>query len=112
MWSKWAESDSDKRQCTLFLCIFADGVPPIPPILIFSTTTGEIIITKESHLWDKRVHVEFTPTGWMNERNSLFHILKTTVRSLSMIVIRHTLLLKLFKPAVVTTEAVGRAWEE
>lgn len=26
------------------------------------------IITKESHLWDKQVPVEFTPTGWMNEK--------------------------------------------
>lgn len=67
VWSKSAESGTEKRQCTLFLCIFADGVPRVPPILIFTATTGDKIRQKESHLWDKRVHVEFTPTGWMNE---------------------------------------------
>lgn len=67
VWSKSAESGSEKRQCTLFLCIFADGVPRVPPILIFTATTGTKIREKEGHLWDKRVHVEFSPSGWMNE---------------------------------------------
>lgn len=67
VWSKSAESGSEKRQCTLFLCIFADGVPRVPPILIFTAVTGDKIREKESKHWDKRVHVEFTPTGWMNE---------------------------------------------
>lgn len=67
VWSKSADSGSEKRQCTLFLCIFADGVPRIPPIIIFTAATGKTIRAKESHLWDKRVHIEFSPTGWMNE---------------------------------------------
>ena len=67
VWSKSAESGSEKRQCTLFLCIFADGIPRVPPILIFTATSGARIRERESHQWDKRVHVEFSPTGWMNE---------------------------------------------
>jgi len=67
VWSKSAESGSEKHQCTLFLCIFADGVPRVPPILIFTATTGTKIREREGHLWDKRVHIEFSPSGWMNE---------------------------------------------
>lgn len=67
VWSKSADSGTEKYQCTLFLCIFADGVPRVPPILIFTAPTGDKIRRKESHLWDKRVHVEFLSTGWMNE---------------------------------------------
>ncbi|RPA99294.1 hypothetical protein L873DRAFT_1906914 [Choiromyces venosus 120613-1] len=67
VWSKSAESGSEKCQCTLFLCIFADGIPWVPPILIFTATTGTKIQEKEGHLWDKHVHVEFSPSGWMNE---------------------------------------------
>lgn len=67
VWSKSADSGTEKHQCALLLCIFANGVPPVPPILIFTTPTGDKIRSKESHLWDSRVHVEFSPTGWMNE---------------------------------------------
>lgn len=67
VWSKSADSGTEKRQCTLFLCVFTDGVPRVPSILIFAASTGDKIHQKESHLWDKHVHVEFSPTGWMNE---------------------------------------------
>lgn len=67
VWSKSADSGTEKRQCTLFLCIFADGIPRVPPILIFTAPTGDKIRRKESHLWHKQVHMEFSPTGWMNE---------------------------------------------
>lgn len=62
IWSKRVESSSEKRQYTLFLCVFADGVPRIPPILIFSAVTDNNIWKKEAYLWDKQIHVEFTPT--------------------------------------------------
>lgn len=63
VWSRSADTGTEKPQCVLFLCIFADDVPRVPPILIFTATTGDKIQQKESHLWDKRVNVEFTPTG-------------------------------------------------
>ena len=67
IWSKSTESGSEKPQCTLFLCIFADEVPWVPPILIFTVSSGTRIQQRESHPWNKRVHVEFSPTGWMNK---------------------------------------------
>ncbi|RPA98979.1 hypothetical protein L873DRAFT_1910352, partial [Choiromyces venosus 120613-1] len=67
IWSRSTQSGSEKRQCRLFLCIFTDGVPRVPLVLIFTATTGTKIREQESHLWDNRVHVEFLPTGWMNE---------------------------------------------
>lgn len=48
VWSKSEESGAEKRQCTLFLCIFGDGVPQVPPILIFTATTG-VNIGKKKH---------------------------------------------------------------
>jgi hypothetical protein len=44
----------DKRQATLILYIFADGIPRIPPKLIFhgkSTNEGGKIEEHESHLY-------------------------------------------------------------
>ena len=79
VWSKSAELGSEKRQCTLFLCIFADGVPRVPSILIFTAASGTRIRERESHQWDKRVDVEFSPTGWMNETLFTKFILKYLV---------------------------------
>lgn len=79
VWSKSAESGPEKRQCTLILCIFGDGVPRVPPILIFTATTRANIQRKEAQLWDKRVHVEFTPIGWMNEKLFMKFILRFVI---------------------------------
>lgn len=39
----------------------------VPPILILTAVMDDKIRAKEEHLWDEQVHIEFTPTGWMNE---------------------------------------------
>lgn len=66
IWSKSADSSTEKRKCTMFLYILADGFPRVPPILIFTATTGDKIGQNESHLWDKRVQVECKSAGLMN----------------------------------------------
>ncbi|RPA95535.1 hypothetical protein L873DRAFT_1697722, partial [Choiromyces venosus 120613-1] len=40
VWSKSGESGSEKHQCTLLLCVFADAVPQVLPILIFTASSG------------------------------------------------------------------------
>lgn len=55
-----------KRQATLILYIFADGVARIKPKLIFHGKPTGKIREKEQHLWDQRVTVEFNDTAYNN----------------------------------------------
>jgi len=61
----------DKRQATLILYIFADGISRIKPTLIFHGKTGEAIAKKEGHKWNKNVTVLFNSTAYNNE--VIFH---------------------------------------
>lgn len=65
--SKSADLASEKWQSTLFLRVFADGIPWVHPIFIFTASTSDKIQQKKSSSCDKQVHVEFSPTGWMND---------------------------------------------
>lgn len=58
--AKTDRSSWDKRQATLILYIFADGIPRIRPKLIFhrkATDEGGKIEERESHLYHKGVIV-------------------------------------------------------
>ena len=60
----------DKRQATLVLYIFADGIPRIRPKLIFhgkATNEGGKIEERENHLYYKGVTVHFNSTAYNNE---------------------------------------------
>jgi len=57
----------DKRQATLILYIFADGIPRIKPKVIFHGKTGDSIIQREGHKWNKGVSVLFNETAYNNE---------------------------------------------
>ena len=64
---KTDRSGWDKRQATLILYIFSDGIPRIKPKLIFHGKTGDNIRKQEGHLWNSGVTVEFNPTAYNNE---------------------------------------------
>ncbi|RPA97235.1 hypothetical protein L873DRAFT_1691456 [Choiromyces venosus 120613-1] len=64
---KTERSGWDKRQATLILYIFADGIARIRPKLIFHGTSGENIRQKEGHLWHTGITVEFNETAYNNE---------------------------------------------
>lgn len=55
-----------KRQATLILYIFANGIPRILPKLVFHGKPDGLIRKKESHLYDPRVTVEFNNTAYNN----------------------------------------------
>jgi DDE superfamily endonuclease len=55
-----------KRQATLILYIFADGIPRISPKLIFHGKPNRLIRSKESHLYHPGVTVEFNDTAYNN----------------------------------------------
>lgn len=59
----------DKRQATVILYIFADGVSRIPPKLIFHGTAGPNgqIFKQEGHLYSGGVTVEFNETAYNNQ---------------------------------------------
>ncbi|RPA89608.1 hypothetical protein L873DRAFT_1849216 [Choiromyces venosus 120613-1] len=67
VWAKQTRGGWDKRQATLILYVFADGLPRIKPKLIFHAATGAQVRRKEEALYDKRVTVEFNPTAYNNE---------------------------------------------
>jgi hypothetical protein len=67
--AKSDRSGWDKRQATLILYIWADGIQRIKPKLIFHGTAGPTgrIYDQESHLYSPDVTVEFNRTAYNNE---------------------------------------------
>jgi hypothetical protein len=68
--AKTNRSGWDKRQATLILYIFANGVPQIQPKLIFhekATNEGGKIKEHESYLYHKGVTIHFNSTAYNNE---------------------------------------------
>ena len=65
---KTDRSGWDKRQATLILYIFADGVSRIKPKIIFHASSGNNIRRKEAHLWNTEVSVELNSTAYNNEK--------------------------------------------
>lgn len=57
-----------KRQATLVLYIFSDGVCRLKPKLIFHGVPGGVIQTAESSLYDPRVTVVFNESAYNNEK--------------------------------------------
>jgi hypothetical protein len=86
--AKTDRSGWDKRQASLILYIFADGVSRILPKLIFHgkpTNGGGKIEEQESHLYHQGVTVHFNDTAYNNEElmaqwidDELIPILKPT----------------------------------
>lgn len=66
VWVRGGGSGLEKRQCTVQLTIFADGVPRVKPFLIFKGT-GKRISLRERVLYDRRVIVHFQKNAWCDE---------------------------------------------
>lgn len=65
IWVKETRSGWDKRQASLVLCIFADGVNRIPPMIIFHGQGKRL--GKEQAKYHPGVLVEFNDTAYMTE---------------------------------------------
>ena len=59
-------SGLDKRQATVQLTIYADGVRRVKPLVIFRGT-GKRITQQERLEHDPRVNVQFNPNAWWDE---------------------------------------------
>ena len=66
VWCSNASSGLDKRQCTVQLTIFADGVSRVRPTVIIRGQ-GKRLSPKEKRSWDSRVNVMFQPKAWCDE---------------------------------------------
>ena len=66
VWCASAASGLDKRQCTVQLTIFGDGIPRIRPFIIFRGQ-GLRISHTEQDAWYRRVHVVFQKNAWCDE---------------------------------------------
>ena len=66
VWCSNASSGLDKRQFTVQLTIFADGVSRVRPTIIFRGQ-GKRISPNEKRSWDGRVNVMFQPKAWCDE---------------------------------------------
>ena len=72
VWAKSSQNGWDKRQASLVLCVFADGIPRIPPMIIFRGK-GERL-GREREKYHPGVEVEFNPKAYMNDQLFLQYI--------------------------------------
>jgi len=75
IWAKSAKSGWDKRQATLVLTVFADGVGRVKPLILFKGTEDsrmqERYYGEERKQYDKRVEVWFNPKGYANTQTTV-----------------------------------------
>ena len=72
VWVKSTRSGWDKRQASLVLCVFADGVPRIPPMVIFHGTGKRL--GDEFDYYHPGVLIEFNEKAYMNDQLFLRYI--------------------------------------
>jgi len=69
IWAQSSQSGWDKRQATIQLTVFADGIPRVKPLVFFrGMGVGATIVTKRA-TYDPRVVVKFNPKAYANSSN-------------------------------------------
>ena len=66
VWAQSGQSDLNKRQATVQLTVFADGVDRVRPTVIFRGK-GLRISAKEKQSYDRRVKVMYQEKAWCDE---------------------------------------------
>ena len=66
VWVQGGSSGLDKRQCTVQLTLFTDGISHVKPMVIFRGTGKRITLT-ERLKYDRRVGVRFQENAWRDE---------------------------------------------
>jgi len=65
VWAKASQSGWDNRQASLVLCVFADGVPRVPPMIIFRGK--RMRLGNEKSKYHHQVLVEFNNKAYVND---------------------------------------------
>ena len=73
IWVKESRSTWDKGQVSFVLCVFADGVPLVPPMIIFPGKG--IRLGRKRERYHPEVLVEYYPTAYMKDTlfQKLYH---------------------------------------
>lgn len=66
VWAKATKSGWDKRQTTIMLTAFADGVPGIPALIIYHGT--EDLVMQETYYSEERKHYDPRVVVWFNKK--------------------------------------------
>jgi len=74
VWVRTRRSGCDKRQATIQLTIFANGIDRLMPLIIFRGTENNTSAPqrREEKLFDSRVVIKFNPKGYANSAIMLF----------------------------------------
>jgi len=74
VWVRTRRLGWNKRQATIQLTIFADGIDCVMPLIIFCSTENNTSAPRrrEEKLFDSRVVVKFNPKGYANSAIMLF----------------------------------------
>jgi len=87
IWAKSLRSGWDKRQATLVLTVFADGIGRVKPLIIFKGTDKlqlqETYYGEERKQYDPRVVVWFNPKGYSNTQTTLQWIQELLIPALN-----------------------------
>ncbi|RPB01809.1 hypothetical protein L873DRAFT_1566635, partial [Choiromyces venosus 120613-1] len=69
IWAQSSHSGWDKRQATIQLAVFADGIPRVKPLVFFRGLGVGATILTERETYDPRVVVKFNPKAYANSSN-------------------------------------------
>ena len=73
VWCRTSGSGHEKRQCTVQLTIFADGVSHVKSLIILKGT-GQRIALNERKQYDGHVAVQFQENAWCDESMMLYWV--------------------------------------
>jgi len=74
IWAQSSQSGWDKRQGTIQLTVFADGIPRVKPLIFFRGQGIGPTVVKEKEEYDPRVVVRFNAKAYANAENFLEYL--------------------------------------
>ena len=74
IWAQSSHSGWDKRQGTIQLTVFADGIPRVKPLIFFRGQGIGPTVVKEMESYDPRVVVKFNAKAYANAENLLAYL--------------------------------------
>jgi len=74
IWAQSSQSGWDKRQGTIQLTVFADGIPRVKPLIIFRGQEIGPTVVQEMESYHRRVVVKFNAKAYSNAENLLEYL--------------------------------------
>jgi len=77
------QSGWEKRQATIQLTIFADGIPSVKPLILFCRQVVSVTALAERQQYDPQVVVKFNPKAYANSANIVEYLDEQVIPVLS-----------------------------